>query len=68
MNDDERGELVTAMQQLAAMVDGLLDLPERLAESLKSGERPSPQQIDELRIGHYSGGSSSIACGNGWRV
>lgn len=49
MKDTDRDELITAMHQMAVMVDGLLDLTERLAESLKSGDRPSPEQIDDLQ-------------------
>ena len=49
-------------------IGGLLDLTDRLIEALESHERPSAEQLDALRVHAWTGGSNSIACGNGWRV
>ena len=68
VKDNERAELIAALHQSAAMIGGLLDLTDRLIEALESLERPSAEQLDALRVHAWTGGSNSIACGNGWRV
>jgi len=48
-HDTERGEPVAAMQQMATIVDWLLELTEMMIKALESGVQPSHEQIADLR-------------------
>jgi len=48
---DERDELIAALQQLTAFIEGLLTLNERLVRACDTDPRPSPEELAAMRDG-----------------
>jgi hypothetical protein len=52
-SDAERSELIAALASTAAMAEELLDLCVKFADALEADDRPSPEELLDLR-GHIA--------------